>query len=103
MEISVSLVKSRFPNFGIRSTISETMDFVAKSRFVSLYEYFANRIRITSLTDVKKIRLTLNWYSICKTEIKFFTILRVFHMIKILSRYKMFVLQKKLSFITLAS
>ena len=54
MEISVSLVKSRFPNFGIRSTISETMDFVAKSRFVSLYEYFANCIRITSVTDVKK-------------------------------------------------
>ena len=36
------------------------MDFVAKSRFVSLYEYFANRIRITSVTDVKKIRLTLH-------------------------------------------
>ena len=54
-----NLAKSRFPNFGIRSTISETMDFVAKSRFVSLYEYFANRIRITSVTDVKKIRLTL--------------------------------------------
>ena len=30
------------------------MDFVAKSRFVSLHEDFANHIRITSVTDVKK-------------------------------------------------
>ena len=53
------------------------MDFVAKSRFVSLYEYFANRIRITSVTDVKKIRLALTvinkykiavWYSYTNTE-----------------------------------
>ena len=59
MEISVSLVKFRFPNFGIRSTISETMDFVAKSRFVSLYEDFTNRIRIMYIGDRCKIKIRL--------------------------------------------
>ena len=59
MEISFGLVVQFHSRFTIRSTITETMYFLAKSRFASVYEDLANRIRIPSVYDVKKIRLTL--------------------------------------------
>ncbi len=64
MDISFGVVfqiQSRFP---IRSTITETMDFLAKSRFASLYELFANRIRIPSGYDGKKFAFA--WWRLHK-------------------------------------
>ena len=54
MEISFGLVVQFHSRFTIRSTITETMYFLAKSRFASVYEDLANRIRIPSVYDVKK-------------------------------------------------
>ena len=55
MEISFGLVVQFHSRFTIRSTITETMYFLAKSRFASVYEDLVNRIRIPSVYDVKKI------------------------------------------------
>ena len=44
MEISFGLVVQFHSRFTIRSTITETMYFLAKSRFASVYEDLANRM-----------------------------------------------------------
>ena len=59
MDYWFSLVFRFLSHFTIQSTITETMDFLVKSRFALLNELFGNRLQKTSVTDVKKIRLAL--------------------------------------------
>ena len=64
MDYSFSIVFRFWSRFTIRSTITEMMDLLVKSRFASLYELFGNRLRIASVTDVK-IKFALHWCQGC--------------------------------------